>query len=369
MDPYSALLKPLVQAKKKLVTKEDPIHLHKTLGILSLVSFFYRYRIVYCANGNLGLENDLLSWLTMAVHLGLPASSLIFIVVKHRLSKFPMVIYEEYRLHAILFTSRCCAVFAFGLVRPYAGTYLERVMLFVTVLTWHLLTDEVTRRYGMPGNTAVRVKHESSDSQSGSENKFARLAIRTGQRFYAFYQMSAVCAHLLPSVRSSDLGYNTLVAIQSSAFLMTLYRKGLINWYSHAIWYTSALVLSLYHMYHIFPDPWLWARVFTVFLLRINGMPKYPLYIAFALVCEPLLAMDTWDYQVVTDFNKNIADFSLPQTSFQVPDLANMKNASLVQSAALCLVVWGMWQMRQSSLHSPPSDDDANGKQTADKQS
>jgi len=250
---------------------------------------------------------------------------------------------------------------------------LERAMLFVTVLTWHLLADEVSRRYGTPGTTAVRVKHESSDSQSGSENKFVRLAIRTGQRFYAFYQLSAVCTHLLPSVRSSDLGYNTLVAIQSSAFLMTLYRKGLFNWYSHAIWYTSALVLSLYHMYHIFPNPWLWARILTVFLLRINGMPKYVLYVAFALVSEPLLAMDSWDFKAVTEFNTTLADFSLPTTTLQVPELANMKNASLMQSAALCLVVWGMWQMRQSSEHFPQAsrtdEDDTNVKQTADKQS
>lgn len=28
---------------KKLFTKEDPIYLHKTLGLLSIISFLYRY--------------------------------------------------------------------------------------------------------------------------------------------------------------------------------------------------------------------------------------------------------------------------------------------------------------------------------------
>ena len=32
---------------KKLFTREDPVYLHKTLGLLSLVSFAYRYLYVY----------------------------------------------------------------------------------------------------------------------------------------------------------------------------------------------------------------------------------------------------------------------------------------------------------------------------------
>lgn len=32
---------------RKLVTKEDPIYLHKTLGFLALCSFIYRYFYLY----------------------------------------------------------------------------------------------------------------------------------------------------------------------------------------------------------------------------------------------------------------------------------------------------------------------------------
>ena len=32
---------------KKLATREDPYHVHKTLGILSVCSFVYRYGYVY----------------------------------------------------------------------------------------------------------------------------------------------------------------------------------------------------------------------------------------------------------------------------------------------------------------------------------
>ena len=63
-----------------------------------------------------------------------------------------MVIYEEYRLHAITFTARCVAVYIFGLVRPY----VERVLLLASVLIWHLIADEITRRHGSKGVSAVR---------------------------------------------------------------------------------------------------------------------------------------------------------------------------------------------------------------------
>ena len=50
---------------KKLKTREDPYHIHKTLGILSLCSFFYRYGVQYPATGNLVFSGDWLYWLTI----------------------------------------------------------------------------------------------------------------------------------------------------------------------------------------------------------------------------------------------------------------------------------------------------------------
>ena len=47
----------------KLVTKEDPFHIHKTLGILSISNFIYRYYYVYSKDGTLGyLEPTILTY-------------------------------------------------------------------------------------------------------------------------------------------------------------------------------------------------------------------------------------------------------------------------------------------------------------------
>jgi len=301
----------LIHVKKKLVTKEDPLYLHKILGISALVSYFYRYYVCYTSQGTLGLGWDWLSWFTMALHFALSSSSLIFHVVAKRMKGFPMVIYEEYRMHTIVFTSRCVAVYIFGLLRPFAGTYIERVLLCGTVLVWHLLADEVTRRWGTEGVTAVRVNgqgglDERSTSAIVSKSPFLMSIVFHGQKYYAFYQIAAVCCHLTPSEQTPNLGYNTLIAIQSSAFLMTLYRKSLIYQHSHAFWYSLALLMSLFHMYRIFPSPFFWARIAVVFTLRIFRVNKYVLYLSFALLVEPVVqsthAAEAFDRLAVSVF-------------------------------------------------------------------
>lgn len=130
---------------------------------------------------------------------------------------------------------------------------------------------------------------ERSTSAIVSKSPFLMSIVFHGQKYYAFYQIAAVCCHLTPCDQTSNLGYNTLIAIQSSAFLMTLYRKSLIYQHSHAFWYSLALLMSLFHMYRIFPSPFFWARIAAVFALRICRVNKYILYLSFALLVEPMV--------------------------------------------------------------------------------
>eukprot|EP00928_Gymnodinium_smaydae_P097030 TRINITY_DN8694_c0_g2_i2.p1 TRINITY_DN8694_c0_g2~~TRINITY_DN8694_c0_g2_i2.p1 ORF type:complete len:317 (-),score=32.71 TRINITY_DN8694_c0_g2_i2:212-1162(-) len=302
----------LVHVKRKLVTKEDPLYLHKVFGLSALISFVYRYYYVYNTSGTLGFDGKFIDWMTMAVHMALSASSIIFHVVAKRIHSRPMVIYEEYRLHAITFTARCVAVYIFGLIRPFRDTYLERVLLFATVIVWHLIADEITRRHGSKGISAVRCDGSGGlDGRSTSQLvvKYPVLMniVKSGMKFYSFYQIAAVCTHLMPCDRTSDLGFNTVVAIQSSAFLMTLYRKSLIHQHTHAVIYSAALLLSLFHMYKCFPNPLVWARIFVVFGLRLLNINKYVLYFTFALVANPLMNGDVYGLPTGTAAFSNLS--------------------------------------------------------------
>ena len=86
-----------------------------------------------------------------------------------------------------------------------------------------------------------------------------------------------------------DLGYNSLVAIQSSAFLMTLFRKGLIRWYTHAVWYSIALIMSWVVMYSHLPLIF-WAKIAICFQLRVNvRLGKYTIWFLYALFSLPIV--------------------------------------------------------------------------------
>ena len=224
----------------KLVTKEDPYMLHKTLGFLSVLSFIYRYYFVYNMKGNLGFDGTLLDWATLTVHTLLAFSSIIFRVPRKRIDRKPMIIYEEYRQHAMIFTFRCFSVSSIAMyyhaTEPAAP--IPRWVLPVAVMLHHLFVDDVTHRHGS-GNTAVRAQSKKLKTSSFYKN--------VGY-LYSYYQFLAIGSHINPSLRVADMGYNAIVAIQSSAFLMTLYRKRIIRGRTHMAVYSFCLILSAFHI-------------------------------------------------------------------------------------------------------------------------
>lgn len=66
---------------------------------------------------------------------------------------------------------------------------------------------------------------------------------------YSLYQFLAIASHIAPNARLGDMAYNALIAIQSSAFLMTLYRKRIIKGRTHMAIYGFCLVLSAFHIF------------------------------------------------------------------------------------------------------------------------
>jgi hypothetical protein len=261
----------------KLVTREDPYHMHKTLGILSVCNFLYRYAYVYPTTGSLGFsQGRMVDWLSMMVHMGLACSSILFRVPRKRITDKPMVIYEEYRQHAIVFTSRCFFIFVAAMifhassVAPYVGV--------LVVLIHHLIADRITIIHGTTGNTAVRAtaKHaEVSPFYRGVSN------------LYSLYQFLAIGSHLIPNARLADLGFNAVIAIQSSAFLMTLYRKRIIRGRAHMAIYASCLAVSTFHILRLLHVVTI-VLIIVSFIVRIS-LPrhmsnKYAIWTVFILV-------------------------------------------------------------------------------------
>ena len=226
----------------KLMTREDPYHLHKTLGVLALANFIYRYGYCYLTSGTLGYNGItgnkhlyMLDWITMLVHTCLALSSIIFRVPKKRINNKPMVIYEEYRQHAMVFTLRCLVIFAIVTLFPNAPSW----WLPLGVMSCHLLADRITSIHGTSGNTAVRA--------TAKHQKLSPFYQVVG-KLYSLYQFLAIGSHILPNARLADLAFNAVIAIQSSAFMMTLYRKRIIRGRTHMVVYAFCLLLSGYHI-------------------------------------------------------------------------------------------------------------------------
>jgi len=286
------------QVTRKLNTKEDRFYMHKILGSLSLASFLYRYFYVLPRTGTLGFDElNFLNVGTMVVHTLLSSSAIIFKVPLKKIFKQPTMIWEEYRLHAIGFTWRCTLVYCLAaatqasggvtvtplLAHGSAGTpnawampevellnlsdfsgsrgseafsnyadlpavlahtwawrgaaLKEQLLRFLVAISMHVVADLITLRFGDAGITTVR----------GDEQRPPRHAwLRKLTLFYGSYQFLALGSHLVPHAggRGMDLAYNTLIAIQSSAFCMTLNRKGLIHYTTHAYIYGICLLVS-----------------------------------------------------------------------------------------------------------------------------
>jgi hypothetical protein len=256
---------------RKLFTEEDKYFVHKILGFLSLISFIYRYFYVMPSSQSLGFGKDFFSYLTLTLHMLLSTSSLIFHVLTYRIPEKPLIIYEEYRIHAILFTLRSFIVAVIGINQDYMSKQTSSLLLVFSILAIHLLVDYVTQIHGTPGMTAVRVLNKDTG------------VIYLGKRFYGYYQFLALASHLVLTERSGDLGFNTIIAIQSSAFFMTLQRKNITGVKAHAFFYALCLFVSSYYIF-LSKDLMFFALVAFLFALRAGfNLNKYVIWLGYVI--------------------------------------------------------------------------------------
>lgn len=243
---------------RKLVTRHDRWHVHKILGVSCLASFVACYGVNWPSTGSLGA-----SWGLLVLHMALSLSGLQFRVPSQRSKKWPTMIWEEYRLHAIVFSSRALVVAALSGFARVVGIGLV-----------HVAADEVTRCWGASGNTTVRGDHNREPSR--------RLWWMT--RSYAVYQYLALASHLVGE-NTMDLGYNAFIAVQSSAFCMTLHRKGLITWKGHALTYLVCIGIS--GLFIVQSLAWWQTALALLFGAgRMWGLDKYPLWLLYWSVVQ-----------------------------------------------------------------------------------
>jgi hypothetical protein len=188
--------------RRKLFTKEDPVGVHKYLGVFCLFNFIRAYYQMYFGDPTAGLGTKSLSrhsWLYVASllpHGLLSLSSLIFATVpKERVVKKPMI-WQEFRAHNIIFGLRSVvtALVATFAVRFGHGRRIVRRLAVVgsgaCVLAALAGADLATRR--------LRVSEVESTTATMPYWEGCSLTTqRRFKTFYAYCQFMATLACLV----------------------------------------------------------------------------------------------------------------------------------------------------------------------------
>jgi hypothetical protein len=188
----------------------------------------------------------------------LNGTSFIFTVLKKRPieNKMNMFIWEELRLHSLLFAWRACCCILF----PRYNVYIcFLTMLFADLASYH---------HGEPNISTVRGQHHKVGQRSIIKEAAS-----------AFFSISQLGATYICFYGSPMLIFSTLIPIQTSSFGMTLIRKNLITKQVWTYVYSAELLTTYYIWYceynnlHI-----LFISVFLYMLRRIK-MSKYLLWL------------------------------------------------------------------------------------------
>jgi hypothetical protein len=259
----------LEQWYEKLITDEDPYHIHKSMGIYCLLNFVFQLVYYMC------YREMILNWMVMIPHVMLHMTSFIFKVLDKRpvtndnkiISKMSMFIWEELRLHSMIFGLRSCLIIMFPSITN------GRIIVFSTLG----LADLITYVYGNTEVTTVRGNNKI-EKRSCIKKIYAM--------FFTTSQMGAtiICGGFFQKTINPVLVFCTLPAIQTSAFGMTLLRKNMISKTTWQIVYSMELALVYYVWYCEYNNFDILIYSLIAYVMRSNELNKYMLWVIFLLV-------------------------------------------------------------------------------------
>jgi hypothetical protein len=200
-----------VEWVKQLVTKDDPFHVHKTLGILCLISYAIRFSQFYSKESDMAFgAYPEYTLPTLMLHMVLNLSSFEFKIPPKRISS-GYRIWPEYRIHSFVFLMR--SLLSMGL------TWYESVNNLPPDYRWNLLIVMATMAAADYGSSI-------SDHRSG----FARqLDVQPAVKYFFSMMQFGATTISLHGIRRYSLHYIFCMIIQCNAFFMTIRRKNLAS--------------------------------------------------------------------------------------------------------------------------------------------
>ena len=264
-----------------LVTNHDPYHIHKILGLSSLLNYLLRiyYLLIY---GTAFPEHEPIFQAVSCVllHGILSASSLLLPLPSKRNFSSPMI-WPEFRLHSITFAMRHVIATTLTISSSWpTHKGAEALMKLVLVVTTIQCASWITERFGdhekrttnsMPYPTWI-----TEDRQKGVKDMYTRS------------QFGATKAIFLGD---PTLSFFPLFGIQMAPLLMTLVRKGKITCITYHKIYAFSLLMSyvalfvrlMAHPEKLMIVSLVFASLFPLTSLRKNGFSPEIIWILYAI--------------------------------------------------------------------------------------
>lgn len=256
----------------KLITKEDHYHLHKTLGILSLGHFAYRFYHLIHGSMNFTTTYDI-SYL--GLHFLLSSTSLNFKIPLTRNQAGPMI-YPEFRLHNILFSYRSilCTLFFY---------YEFSILYNILTCYFTMLCADIVTLYYKDGTTMRNMKFDSSMSENAKKEI---TAFNSRMQLYATMYM----------LGNVDSAFSPLFAIQFASFLMTLVRKNIIKNNHWHILYGLSLMANILVCYSL-PLDFILFQIFAIrIFLYLRFTKHYSKYMSWTMIYSLFLMYRQYPY-------------------------------------------------------------------------
>lgn len=295
---------------KKLFTQEDPIGYHKYLGIFCLLHFVWRHVQIFSTSsvtagfGLISITGSTRTnpWvcLWLLPHALLNASAFIFhSVPRERIVGSPMI-WEEYRVHNLIFVLRsivCTILCHLSIAKGHQSPWRKLALVgsVASVLASNYAADITT-------NHLQPAKNDSSIASLPFWDGCTLQSQRRIKKFYAYCQFMATIACFM--VCNPAWPFVVMMPIQFSSILLTLVRKSVVGakgW--HVAYLASLMFPFLVGSQHFLTTMALDVPIALVtgsalFGLRCRGVSKYCLW-GFAgalriLYGDRILRYDIW---------------------------------------------------------------------------
>ena len=245
-----------------LFTSHDPYHIHKSLGLASLLNYIFRFYYLVIYGTAFPKHEPLIQAICCVLLHGILSASSMFLPLPVKRNFSSPMIWPEFRLHSITFAMRHVIATTLTLSRawpphPIGEAFMQFGLIIITSQCASWITKELGDKEKRTTNSMSYPSWITQDMQNGIKDMYIRA------------QFGATKTIILGD---PTLTYFPLLGIQMAPLLMTLVRKGKITSITYHRIYSLSLTMSYVALFVR-----LWAQPDKILIVSLAFCELFPL--------------------------------------------------------------------------------------------